>query len=60
MADELVAQALASGEWKERTDTNSGKKYYFNTKMNKTVWERDLVKEMRKQNQQVFGERGGI
>jgi chromosome segregation ATPase len=45
MAEKLVADALASGEWKEKVDVNRGnRKYYVNTKTKKSVW--DLAKEL--------------
>ena len=45
MTEKLVADALASGEWKEKVDANRGnRKYYVNTKTKKSVW--DLAKEL--------------
>lgn len=42
--NQLVADALASGEWKEKVDANRGnRKYYVNSKTKKSVW--DLAKE---------------
>lgn len=48
MATTLSArQALLSGEWREAKDAQ-GKAYYFNKKLNRTVW--DLDKEMQQGN----------
>ena len=44
--------------WEERLDEGSGVKYYFNTEMNESVWERPA--EMDWQQQQKFFPDGGI
>lgn len=44
--DELVAEALKRGEWKEQKDEKSGRNYYYNPKTKATTW--DLKKELRK------------
>jgi len=42
--DELVTNALKSGEWKEYKDEKTGKLYYYNKAQNKTTW--DLKKTL--------------
>jgi len=42
--EELAVKALESGEWKQMTDSKSGKTYYYNLKSKATIW--DLAKEL--------------
>lgn len=43
-ATKTVQSVLASGEWQEKTDPKTGKKYYYNPKTKQTTW--DLAKEL--------------
>eukprot|EP00756_Hemistasia_phaeocysticola_P051919 Hpha_TRINITY_DN27098_c0_g1::TRINITY_DN27098_c0_g1_i1::g.33190::m.33190 len=45
-AASLVQDALASGEWREVADAQTGKKYYFHKASGKVVW--DLAEELAK------------
>lgn len=44
-SEERIAEALASGIWKERV-APSGKKYYVNAKTKKSVWQTQFAKEL--------------
>jgi chromosome segregation ATPase len=45
--EERIAEALASGLWREKVDAKTGRKYYVNTRTKQSVW--SLIAELDKQ-----------
>ena len=52
---EAVEKALSSGEWKEKSDPKSGRKFFVHSHTKRSVW--NLQKELAKQTQEKEGKK---